>query len=192
MNSEKKSGLTFEFPELDPHRRLWELVLHIARVSQFDERFSKVKLVKIIYFADATSFLKSGKPISGSRYVKLPYGPCPDDFQSLLQEMEASGEIKITKEPYYNQQQIRIAALREPRLNDLFQAEDIALVDEIIRRFWDKNATELSHLSHETMAWQTTKDNEFIPYETTLLSNEDITENDIEHVQKLIEKYGIE
>ncbi len=37
---------TFEFPDIDPERRLWELILYVAEKSEGDPTFGKVKLAK--------------------------------------------------------------------------------------------------------------------------------------------------
>src|SRR5689334_10581627 len=137
--------LTFEFDELNPSARLRELILHIANSSTADSRFSKVKLAKLLYLSDIEAYRRTGKPISGIKYIKWPFGPVPFDFNNFLISMEQEGVIAISKIPYYGQEQHRVFALIEPDLNTYFSAEDIRLVDDIIREYWHMNATDISN-----------------------------------------------
>jgi hypothetical protein len=146
-------------------------------------------LAKILYFADSVAFVRTGKPITGTQYKKLPYGPVPDELTALLEEMASSHVIAMRDEPYFKYTQIKIFALKEPDLNRFFSASDIALIDEIIHEYWNVSAADISSLSHG-MAWETTPDNEAIPYEASLLSDEEITLEEMAHLQELAKLYG--
>ena len=50
--------------------KLRELVLYIAVLSEGDPAFGKVKLNKLLFFADFTAYLSFGKPITGHEYQK--------------------------------------------------------------------------------------------------------------------------
>ncbi|MBA3868620.1 MAG: SocA family protein [Anaerolineae bacterium] len=182
--------LTFEFQELDPSARLRELILHIANSSIDDPRFSKVKLAKLLYLADTESFRRFGKPISGSKYIKWPFGPVPDDYNNVLAHMEQEHAIGIRKVPYYSQEQHRVFALIEPELNKFFSANDIRLVDDIIHQYWNMNATEISDYSHNLLGWKVAEINEPIPYESSLLSDEPLSADEIAELQELAKIYG--
>ena len=95
MNSQfrKDINVTYEFPNLEPHSRLWELILHIARCSEGDSTFGKVKLAKILYYADFASYRDYGQPVTGASYKKLQFGPVPSDFLDILDEMLESRKI---------------------------------------------------------------------------------------------------
>ena len=181
MNSGKP---TLEFPEMEPETRLWQLILHIAERSQGDPTYGKVKLAKILYFADFSSYRRFGEPITGTSYIKMQYGPVPRVFWDLLEEMEARGDIFVRQEPYYTHDQHRVIAKRDADLTG-FTGRDIALVDKIIQDFWGRTATEVSELSHG-MAWKVTRLKEPIPYDTAILSDEGITQDDIDSAQELI------
>lgn len=181
---------TFEFPEMQPYKRLRELILHIAKASAFNQKFSKTKLVKLLYFADFTSYRLSGEPVTGSKYVKLPNGPMPKELNSVLAEMVSAGEIKIEEEqiPGYTNPRMRVIALRNPDYT-LFSAKDIARVDELIRLHWDDDGTRLAEMTHGVI-WKVLGVSEEIPYESALISDEEITQENIADAQELIKKHG--
>jgi hypothetical protein len=183
-------SLTYEAPHLNVHDRLWNLILYISKLSARDPTYGKTKLAAILYFSDFTSFERYGEPVTGAKYIKLEKGPIPDMWSDLLKEMETSGAILIQTEPYYDYTQQRIVACREAELTQ-FSGRDIALVHDIMRRVASMSASEISEVSHD-IKWKSAKLNEPIPYEASLLSDEPITQEDIDHVQKLIEEYGVD
>ena len=174
--SDTATNFTFEFPEMQPRQKLRELILHIAKASLFDEKFGKTKLVKILYFSDFTSFRLWGKPVTGSKYVKLPNGPMPNDLNSILAEMESSGDIRVDKRlvPGYSHPQMRIIALREPDYK-IFSAQDIACVDDIIRNLWNSSGTDAADLTHGVV-FKLLDPLEAIPYEASIISDEEVTQ----------------
>lgn len=189
--SRKDIKVTYEFPQLEPHTRLWQLILHIAQCSEGDPTFGKVKLAKILYYADFTSYRDYGQPVTGASYKKLQFGPVPKDFLDILDEMKNSGEIYIRKEkafPTATRDYDRVLAIHEANLVQ-FSGRDIALVDRLIRQFWNKSAGEISDQSHG-FAWHVVGNNEPIPYSAALLSDEGITDEDIAQAQELIQAYG--
>jgi hypothetical protein len=92
-------------------------------------------------------------------------------------------DIVVRSVSYYGKLQHRIVPLRSADLS-IFTGEEIALVDDIIKFCWGKNAREMSELSHGK-AWQTRYDGDLIPYEAVLLSNEPITVADISRTEEI-------
>jgi hypothetical protein len=179
---------TYKFPDMHPNQRLQELIVHIADSCLGDSTFGKVKLAKTLYFADFTSFRLYGKPVTGVTYIKLPRGPVPEDFSAQLETMEANGDIFLRVEPYYTYEQHRVIPKREADLT-LFSGRDIGLVDKIIHDIAGKSAQYVSELSH-SLAWRVVEMNEPIPYEAALLSDEEVTEEDIESAEALFTEDG--
>jgi len=112
--------------------KMKELILHVAQASDKDEKFGAQKLNKLLFYAD---FL-------------LP----------LKESMISKGDIAIKKTPYFGFQQQRIVALRPPDYSKL-EAEEVALIDYIIKKYADKNGAEISDESHNFAGWK-------IAYET--------------------------
>lgn len=186
------SELTFEVPDMHPQARLRELIIYIAEICQTDSRFGKTKLVKLLYLSDFTSFREFGKPVTGHKYVKLQNGPFPDHLDQLLKDMVNTGEIAIQEVPYsgYAHPQQRVIPLRRAVLED-FSAEDIATVDEQIREHWDRHGTAVAEITHG-IVWENAEIGEAIPYEGSIISDEELTQADIEHISELIQRYGVE
>ena len=73
-------GLTYEFPDMSPKERLKELILYVATKLKDDPKFGHTKLAKIIYFSDMESFRMHRQPVSGSAFVRMQFGPLPEEF----------------------------------------------------------------------------------------------------------------
>jgi hypothetical protein len=177
----------YEFPELNPHERLRNLVLYIANKSQDDPYWCKTKLFKILYFADFQSYRERSVPVSGTGYKKLEHGPVPVDVYTVLEELESSGAISIERAPFYTRVQHRIVAHREADLSG-FDALDIATVDRVIADLKVMNANDVSEASHG-IAWESTPDNEYMPYQAAFLSDEPLTDDELAALRMLIEEH---
>lgn len=149
-------------------RKLRQLALYVATRCEDDPRFSRVKLNKVIFYADFTHYIKTGRSITGSAYIKMPYGPCPKDFNRLEKKMSQDEQMKIQERNYYGLTQKRPIALVPADLSS-FTAEEIASVEHIISSFWHSSASDVSDLSHMFDGWKLADDFEEIPYSVARL-----------------------
>lgn len=157
--------------------KLRELILYICLISEGDEAFGSVKLNKLLFFSDFNAYLEYGQPITGQEYQKLKNGPAPRVMLSLLADMQSRNEIVIADRKYHGLPQKKPLALREPELAQ-FTAQEIALVDQSLYRFRNMNASEISHESHRFLGWQLAREGETIPYETALLDDRELTQQE--------------
>jgi hypothetical protein len=154
-----------------------------------DLTFGAVKLNKILYFADFYMYGESGTPITGANYVKLRQGPAPRQLLPAREELSRAGDACISKAMYHGYPQERLIPTREANL-DLFNAKEIALVDDIIQKLWGVNAANISDYTHRLAGWRIAEDNGDIPYESVFLSDEGLTVDDAERGKELAERFG--
>lgn len=178
---------TYEFPAMAPRERLKELILYIAKKLKGDPNFGRTKLAKIIYFSDMDSFRLHRRPVTGSAWIRMPYGPLPENYLPILDELKAEGRIVESEREYFDYTQKRIEALSETTAG-LFDETELGVVDGVIQKFADWNAVGLSERSHG-VAWRLTKEGQYIPYEYALYSDEPLTEEELRHAQHLALKY---
>lgn len=175
MNSDQGSP-TYSFPDMDPDRRLAELILYIAEKCESEPRFGATKLNKILAFADFSAYFETGRPITGAEYLRLPQGPAPRRLRPVRDRLEANHEIAMRTASVGKYQQKRVVPLRRPDLS-IFTADEIAAVDKIVDAFWNHNATDISDFSHG-IAWRVPQNKTSIPYEAVFLSDEVLTQYD--------------
>lgn len=182
-------NLTYEIEEMNPQERLREIILYIATVSQFDMYFGKTKLVKLLYMSDFEAFREHGKPVTGHKYIKWDNGPVPENLNQLLDDMRSKGEIVIQDVEFgYSHPQQRVIPLRPANL-EAFTGSDIATVNALIQEHANRTGTEMAAMTHG-IAWKSTDQNEPIPYEASILSDEALSQSDINYAYSIIERYG--
>ena len=144
-----------------------ELVIYIAEKCTDDPTFGATKLNKTLYYSDFYAYRMLGQPITGASYQKLSAGPAPREFLRQMKILEDARHATVEAQPYFNGVQKRIvpAEGRRPDVS-IFKESELALVDEVIRFFWGKSATEVSEFSHLEPGWVVCDIGEVIPYET--------------------------
>lgn len=167
----ERAALTFEVDLPGGANRLREMVLYVARKCREAERFGKVKLNKILWRADFSSFRDRGRPVTGSAYQKLAAGPAPLNMDDVLRQMHSHHLIVFDEiDVGGGYLEHRIVDRREADLT-LFEGSDIDFVDRSIRFYWSKSASSASDLSHR-VAWKSREFLERMPYEAVFLSDD--------------------
>lgn len=184
--------LTFNFPDMDSDARLREIVLYVSAACRTAPRFGAVKLNKIIMAADFTSFVRTGRPITGSEYMRQNNGPVPRRMKAVLVSMERDGDIAIEHLPAGgNRIEDRVIPLRNPA-PAAFSPDELGIINEAIRFAWPHSGTTLSDWSHGK-AWLIAEENgELIPYEATYLSDRPFSEYEIARTHELNRRFGWE
>jgi len=154
----------------DSEGRLAELLLYIAQRCEYDPRFGAVKLNKALFYSDFMAYVRLGRPVTGAVYRRLTHGPVPLALPRVRDTLIDSGRAVQKTAEYHGFEQKRVVALDEPNL-DIFTAREIAVVDEVLSIIQDKNARELSDLTHEFRGWELAEDGEDIPYSTVFLAD---------------------
>lgn len=157
--------------------KLRELILLIAKRSEGDPTFGAVKLNKLLFYCDFSAYLTYGSPITGQEYFALKAGPAPRRLLPVTKRMRDRNELAYQKADYFGHLQIRPIALRVPDLR-VFTAQEVSLIDDILRMWHEKNATEISEDSHLFIGWKVAREKETIPYSTALIGFRKPTEEE--------------
>ena len=140
--------------------RLENLIGYIA--SRVNDLY-KTSLNKYLWYMDFLNYKNTLKSITGLRYIRYTYGPIIEGKNyELILNLDSKFE-KEDREINYN-----ITTKIHSKNNydlSLFSKDEIQVIDRVIELLKDKNATNISDLSHEERAWIETKDNELISYE---------------------------
>jgi hypothetical protein len=185
IDMQKKITLT---PE---DKKLRELALYISEKSMGDDSCGATKLNKLLFYADFLAYLNFGQSITGQEYFKLPNGPAPRRWLPIRRKMLEDGDIRLKQAEFYGFAQDKVIPLREPKLNGVFTAKEIALIDKIIETHKGKTASEISDESHDFVGWKLAKEKETIPYQVARLTRRPLTENELKH-GKSLEKRALE
>jgi putative zinc finger/helix-turn-helix YgiT family protein len=118
---------------------------------------SPLFLNKALFYADFKHFQLHGIGITGTRYVHLDYGPCPDQYQNVYQLFLSKG-ILISGGHHI---------LKSSEKSDLSvfsdsEKEVLELVAKFVRKVGEKK---ILKLSHEEEAYKKTEPLQLISYE---------------------------
>ena len=135
-------------------KKFEQVLLYILNKAGGKPNVGETVIYKLLYFIDFDYYEKFEESLMGVTYLKRKHGPVPAGFQDIVAEMEKEGKLKKRSSSYFSKPQIKYDALVEPDLN-LLTARESAFIDEVLARLSNKNAKELSDMSHEDTPWKT-------------------------------------
>lgn len=149
-----------------------ELLVHAVNELSASEKGMATKLNKILYFCDFAHVRRTGDPITGFDYQKLPQGPAPRAMMPIRDRLVAEGTLAVrtTTDAFgYNHH-----VFSSPREADLsvFSDAERQTIEEVISEIMHMSARQVSDLSHEDAGWQLVEVGQPIPYATAYLGNE--------------------
>jgi uncharacterized phage-associated protein/DNA-binding transcriptional regulator YiaG len=131
------------------------------------EAVTLTKLLKLLWWADFLAFKRAGSSLSGTPYVRYKFGPVPELYQLLLNEVEREGLISTETIIYDTvdgpQPGTKYSAI-ERFDTYMFTADERAILERVCNTFGSMSAKQLANLSHKETPWLETEDREVIPY----------------------------
>ncbi len=121
-------------------------------------------LCKLFYFSDFNYYELYEEHLTGAKYRKLPYGPVPQNLDSIINQMIAKGQLQRVKTEYHGLPQTRYLPLEKADLTEL-KASEKEVIDRVIEQMSDWSAVSISNYSHKDMPWLASKEGEEINYE---------------------------
>ena len=140
------------------------ILLYILEKCAGKPNVGETVLYKLLYFSDFNYYEMYEEHLSGARYRKLPYGPVPKRFETIVNSMIEKEELKKIKTEYYAKIQTRYIPLTKPDLTKL-KASETEVIDRVIEQMSDWSAATISNYSHNDMPWKASKEGEEISYE---------------------------
>lgn len=123
----------------------------------------KVKLLKLLNYADMIFYQENGISMSGTRYVHLPYGPVPENYDMIFGMMAADhiAHIEVIFDNGFERHQV-IPDCEIP--SGILSPEDLAVLERIYEKFADFGSVEISNYSHREHGYRSTQQGEVISY----------------------------
>jgi transcriptional regulator with XRE-family HTH domain len=160
-----ESGL---LPNAEKYKQM--ILAYLRDASPADGRIPKTKLAKLLYLADFAWFYDHLQSMSGMPYRKIQYGPVPDVYFRVIDELFEEGKIDVKNTEdgamlISEAKSSRGAAL--PALN----TEEKKLIKNIAKKWKDKRTQEIVAFTHGQLPYLVSHDNEIIPYEVITQEN---------------------
>ena len=170
--------------------KMRQLILYISQNCADQSNYGKTKLYKTLFFADSLSFLYTGKPITGWKYVRLQYGPFPNNIEAELHSMIESRLLQIQMvEGSYLHTLHKPVNLQKPNL-DVFSPKEVHIINLVMQELEGLSGSYLSEYTHRG-AWKFANQGEEIPYESFYLDTSPLTEAEITRGMEVAKEHGL-
>ncbi len=134
-----------------------------AMISYIAEKASnlfKVKLMKMLWYSDALSFIENGFAMTGMVYRHEPMGALPVGHYSLM-NLE---NLNIKEEMSYNYDTMLHVYPTVGMDYSILSDREKAILDKVIEKFMNYKAKEIVDYMHEERAYKETNAGEIIPF----------------------------
>jgi len=106
----------------------------------------KLKLIKMVFFADRSHLVKYGRPIVGGNYVSMKLGPVSSELKDYI-----DGGLD-QKPPCVIEGEYNLVA-QHATDEDWLSESDLEVLDEVYNEYKNYDSVKLAFLSHEYKAW---------------------------------------
>lgn len=139
----------------------------IGYFSQFIDNLYKVKLMKLLWYADAIFFGRHGKSMTGLVYRHMPLGALPIAHDEII----ALPTVKVVEELIYDDTSYRIQPNKEVNISD-FSLEELSVLEMVATTFRSFKSKEMIDYMHKEKAYTDTMPDQVIPYSLAKRLNE--------------------
>jgi transcriptional regulator with XRE-family HTH domain len=160
----KKTDLRISVPRKN-FKKFKEVLLYILGKVGAKPNVGETVLYKLLYFIDFNFYEKYEEQIIGATYIKNHHGPTPIEFQVIVNEMIENKEMEVVKSKYFQHLQKKYLPHRKPDLS-VFTANEIKIIDDVLEKLSDMNASTISEYSHQDVPWIVTLERQKIDYES--------------------------
>jgi len=141
-----------------------EVLLYILNKVGSKPNVGETVLYKLLYFIDFDYYERFEEQLIGATYIKNHYGPTPVEFKKIIEKMLDKDIIKVENK-YFNYPQTKYLPLHTANTS-ILNGMEMAVIDNVLNKLSDMNATQLSDYSHEDVPWMVTEDGKSIKYES--------------------------
>lgn len=135
----------------------------IAYFVQHTCNVFKVKLMKLLWYCDAKSYLKLGHSMTGLVYSHAPFGALPIGYRNLMELNSVN--IEECLDPYSGNVNTKLIPKEIDMFDmNLFTNEEIGILQLVSKTFKDISGRDLSDVMHKEDAYTKTDIGEYISF----------------------------
>ena len=172
--TEPNSYTGFKKPSLHKVVELLAVLISNCK-SEFNDR---LKLNKLLFYADFLYYSRVGRSITGLTYRAVFYGPVPTYYDNIFSYLSSDTEIlsKWTKDS--NGAGHEFFVVPNEVISSILSSNEVASIDIIIKNFKETPSWELVELSHQERAWkELEQDHEIINYQEYAFDLKSVSNN---------------
>lgn len=131
--------------------KMYNMILFFSQ-----ECILKTKLLKEMFYADFLFYKSNCKSITGLEYVKLPFGPVPDQFESIL-NVGISEDIINYDFEIQNDYEYHTISPKQEFNEKCFTKEELEILNRVKSRFESFGSKDIVEFSHNEKAFLNTE-----------------------------------
>lgn len=141
------------------YEKIKNIILYLTRNG-----LHKTKLLKELFYIDFKCYKEYGYSMTGMEYVKITYGPVPDNYEIILNELIKNNYLKLNIINHDNYEENILNSMKNSEMNSLSENE-IKIINSIEKKFKNYLVSDIVNYSHEEEAYKKTKNKELISYD---------------------------
>lgn len=161
--SHQHVDLTSGFKEYDLEK-LKNMILYLVK---YLDGVLETKLNKLLWYCDFLYFKETSVAITGAQYIRLPYGPVPDNYERIIGIMQPE-LLNMDEIPFNTKEGIvlgkQFTALVEPD-ESIFSKKELQVMNFVADTFRDYTSTSIKNKSHQETAYKKCRDGDIMSYE---------------------------
>jgi uncharacterized phage-associated protein len=130
-------------------------------LTKFNNRISKLKLMKLMYIADRESFRICGEPITYDDYCSMPHGPVLSKTYDI---MKGDSNQTYWDDFIHQKNEKEIVLQKNPGIGKL-NLEETDILESVYLQYGNYSASELRNLTHNFPEYVETKSSKPIQYQ---------------------------
>jgi putative zinc finger/helix-turn-helix YgiT family protein len=127
--------------------------------AQFVDNLFKVKLMKLLWYTDAISFLRHDRAMTGLVYKHMPLGALPIAYDELI----FLPTVKVVEEMICDDISYRICPNKVVNISD-FSLDELRILETVATTFKTFKTKEIVDYMHKEKAYTDTMPNQIIPF----------------------------
>ena len=147
-------------------------------------------LYKLLYFSDFDYYELYEEHLTGAKYKKMPYGPVPQKFDTITEQMRGEEMLKQVEAQYHDHPQTYYFPLKKANLEKL-KASEIEIIDRVIKSMSDWSDTEIKNYSLKDLPCEVTDEDNYISYELVFYRESSHTVRDYEEDKKELKPFDV-
>lgn len=133
----------------------------LAYFARFTNNLYTVKLMKLFWYSDALSFLRTGRAMTGLVYTHMPKGALPIGHDKICK----LDSVEKEEEEIYNNMATKFVPKAIDTIDDsLFSLEELSILQEVCEKFKDISGSELSNIMHQEEIYNITEEKEILDF----------------------------
>jgi len=140
-------------------------IAHLISYYAREMDLYKTKLNKLLFYTDFGVYKHRGCSVSGLTYRAIPFGPVPAEYDKLYLKLSGEKLVEVEQKPIAGNYTEIFKSLVTFNPN-LFDAEELAVMAQVVQKFRNVTAKNIVEISHQEKAWlENEKEKQLISYQ---------------------------